>query len=132
MNKENLQLMSDHIKTIPQELFDMSGYRRSYDSYDYRKIECNSIGCVIGHCVQLDPEYKIIPRNKFNVIDFAKWSLNFTKIDGDEWGWCFGSSWSNVDNTPTGASKRIEYLINNGLPEDWEKQLEGESKLCYL
>jgi len=131
MNKSNLQLMADHIKTIPQEVFDMQDYRKN----NLLSIECGSIGCDIGHCIQLDPDSKNVPINKhFETIDFFKWSENFTELDGnsDEWNWCFDSRWKSTDNTPLGASKRIEYLINNGLPENLRNQMFGYMKLCYL
>jgi len=130
MNKSNLQLMADHIKNIPQEMFNMKNYRRKNNQ---EEINCNSVGCVIGHCVQLDPDPENIPRDGyFETIHFYDWSLTFTNIDNEnEWSWCFDSSWEKTDNTPTGASKRIEYLINHGLPDDWKKQMNGITKLSY-
>ena len=48
-----------------------------------------------------------------------------------EWDWCFSSRWADIDNTPTGAALRIEWLLNHGLPKDWRKQMVGEAPLCY-
>lgn len=125
MNKENLQKMADHIRTIPQDRFDMKRFR----DVDYAIVECKSVGCVIGHCVHLAPE--LITRGKFGSIDFSDWSSLFTDTNLDESDWCFSSGWVNTDNTPSGAADRIEWLINNGLPENWKDQIWGDAPLCY-
>ena len=126
MNKENLQRMADHIRTVPQEMFDMSVYRQG----DHNSIECGSVGCVIGHCIHLAPQ---LIRKSYGNVDFTSWSERYTEIDcsSDEWLFCFCGEWVNVDNTPEGAALRIEWLINNGLPGDWEDQMYGNTPLCY-
>lgn|SRR5574343_751787 len=126
MNKENLIKAANYIATVPQGMFDMDFFRiNNRDTH-----ECNSIGCVIGHCVILD-EWSNVPI--FNgAIDFLAWSLKFFDTNYNEWMWCFCDEWSEIDNTPIGASKRILWLVENGLPGNWRKQIEGESKLCYL
>lgn len=120
MNKENLQLMADHIKTIDPELFDMDIYRRG----DTEFAECNSIGCVIRHCAVL--EEGELPRLPNGGIDFSHWSYKFTGLHtmDVEWEWCFGSSWSQHDNSIEGAVNRIEYLVNNeSVPEGFDEDL---------
>jgi len=129
MNRENLQRMADYIKTVPQEKFAINMYRGAYKDNGH---ECNTLGCVIGHCTILDKNP--LPIMGFNQrIDFGLWSEGFTGIDvdEDEWKWCFDGDWDTIDNTPTGAAKRIEWLLNNGLPENWEQQMSGEKPLCY-
>jgi hypothetical protein len=126
MNKENLKLMVEHIRTIPQEMFDMSDYRNG----QAKTPECDSVGCVLGHCTVLDPSP--LPRKGFgSSIDFHAWSDGFTGLIGNEWGWCFSGGWIGTDNTPEGAALRIEWLLKNGLPKDWCEQLLGYSPLCY-
>jgi hypothetical protein len=129
MNRENLQRMADHIRTVPQDMFHMQYFRLSKEDTH----ECNSVGCGIGHCTILDP--KPLPRvDRCRNIDFKKWSERFTGIDYEDvkWMWCFAGSWFDIDNTPTGAADRIEWLLNHGLPEDWEEQLSGQAPLCYV
>jgi hypothetical protein len=125
MNRENLQRMADYIRTVPKEKFSMIFYRTK--GQDSR--ECNSIGCVIGHCTVLDP--RPLPIDPFGNIEFDEWSFDFTGVDSSEWGWCFHSDWSTRDNTPTGAADRIEWLLNHGLPKNWEEQMRGYEPLCY-
>lgn len=41
-----------------------------------------------------------------------------------EWPWLFCDEWSGVDNTPTGAAKRILSLLYNGLPAQFRATYE--------
>jgi hypothetical protein len=125
MNRENLKLMAAHIRTIPQEMFNMWWFRGG----QAKTPECDSVGCVIGHCTVLDPNPR--PRDGFGDIDFRGWSQGFTGLIGNEWEWCFSSPWQYTDNTPEGAALRIEWLLENGLPQEWCEQLLGDSPLCY-
>jgi hypothetical protein len=128
MNKENLQRMADYIRTVPQESFHMSVYRLGSKVYH----KCNSVGCVIGHCTVLD-DFDNIPTLWDDEINFPEWSENYTGLASgeSEWIWCFASLWNQTDNTPTGAADRIEWLLKNGLPEDWYEQLTGKNPLIY-
>lgn len=125
MNKENLQRMADHIRTIPQEMFGMSDYRTG----DRHTAECDSVGCVLGHCTVL--ETGELPRYLNRSIDFIAWEESFTGTTQEEWEWCFSDNWSETDNTPEGAALRIEWLIKNGLPEDWKQQMNVGMNLSY-
>jgi len=127
MNRKNLQLMADHIRKIPREVFDMELFRIGQDL----TIKCDSVGCAIGHCPVLDPNPDTIPRCGDGSIDYTTWSFNFTGLNVEQWSWCFSGGWTDVDNTPKGAALRIEWLLNHGLPEDSYEQMEGDSPLCY-
>lgn len=131
MNKENLQKMADHIRTVPQEMFDMDHWR---EDDDFESVSCNSVGCAVGHCVHLDTENKIPRDPAKGTIYFSSWASGYTGLVswGDEFTWCFDSEWRKSDNTQEGAALRIEYLINKGLPENWAGQLNGNAPLCYL
>lgn len=130
MNRHNLQRMADFLKTVPQEKFNMEYFRK--ENSDLGSKDCKSVGCAIGWCTVLDDEENI-PRDVDGDIIFDKWSEKFTGLDPEleEWDWCFSLIWSEVDNTPIGASKRIQWLLDHGLPENWEDQKEGEAPLCY-
>lgn len=131
MNRHNLQRMVEYLKTVREEGFCMAQYR-DLDS-NKSTPECDSVGCVIGWCTVLDEE-KNIPRDKYGDISFGQWSKSFTGLDIDspEWDWCFSSRWVRTDNTPCGAAKRIQWLLDNGLPENWRHQMWGDHPLCYL
>jgi len=124
MNKENLLKMANHIEKVEQAHFDMVCYRTNETK------NCNSVACVVGHCVDLVPE-ESLPREYNGNIAYGPWSVDFTGISGNAWNWCFGSYWAGIDNTPLGAAKRIRYLVENGLPENWEYQMVGKAPLIY-
>jgi hypothetical protein len=128
MNRENLQRMADFIRTVPQDKFSM----REYRSGDITLQECNSVGCVVGWCTLLDKKENI-PLYKDGNIDFEEWSIKFTGMGSfsNRWDWCFSMDWCYVDNTPEGAALRIEWLLNKGLPEDWDEQMRDRTSLCY-
>lgn len=121
--------MADHIETIPEEKFDVEIYREvnNHDTH-----ECESVGCTIGHCTVLD-KWENIPLTLYYDIDYNQWSKQFTGITKmSEWEYLFGCDWKDVDNTPTGAAKRIRNFVENGLPEDWDEQMHGTAPLSYI
>jgi hypothetical protein len=125
----NLKRMANYVKNIPQEVFGMRSWRKG-ENIDP---ECSSIGCVVGHCTILDKSKFGLPRYINNEINFQVWSERFTGLsyELEEWDWCFNSDWAHVDNTPLGAAKRIEWFLENGLPENWRLQMNGSIDLCY-
>ena len=121
MNRKNLNRMADYIETIPQDRFDMDNFRTG----EKVKHECDSVGCVIGHCTVLDKNP--LPMNYIGDINFSEWSFEFTGLypNSDEWDYLFASEWGAVDNTPKGATKRIRYFLLRGLPYNWYEQMKG-------
>lgn len=94
--------------------------------------ECGAVACALGH----GPAAGIpFPENAI-CDDYLLWGF-YSKykfglqLTSDAWDWCFSSRWEKVDNTPHGAGMRIIWLLTNGLPDDWIKQISGEVKLCY-
>jgi len=133
MNKVNLQKMADYIKTIPQQSFDMSIYREEYNYYDP---ECESVGCIIGHCTIIDKEN--VKANYVDdlsgEIDFHKWSEQFTglKSISPEWNFLFSMDWKDVDNSIKGAVQRLEYIISGCKVSEWSKTPLIESIKLYF
>ncbi len=120
--------MADYIRTVPQSQFDMSVFRQGAEVTH----ECQSVACVIGHCTILDKNPLPIDKD-VDLIDFEQWSISFTGLQtyDIQWSWCFHSEWCLIDNTPQGACDRIEWLLKQGLPEDWYEQMTGETPLIY-
>ena len=123
MNKENLLRMAEFIVTIPETNFDIRFWDK--DISDEERNECGSICCVVGHCVSLDTRTNLLEIygdkdiDGQTIFDHRQWSYDFTNLHGYEWDWCFSANWYSVDNTPIGASKRIKYLLKDGLPSHW-------------
>lgn len=126
-NKENLLRMADYIETVPQEKFTMSVYR---GEKDFKDASCDTIGCAVGHCTILAPH--LIKQTELG-IDFEAWVKEFTGVEwaSKEWRWLFSGIWVLIDNTPTGAAKRIRHFVEHGLPDDWEQIMNGEKPLPY-
>lgn len=131
---DNLLKMADYIENVPQDAFNMGFYRTGNE----HKHNCDSIGCIIGHCVILD-SFTNIPfyHDVFGIycIDFDLWSQQYTGIRSYSmsWRYLFSPEWSYrpTDNTPKGAAKRIRYYVKNGLPENWYLQITGREPLSY-
>ena len=128
MNRENLSRMADYIETVPQKKFDMGKFRTG----EGKGHECDSVGCVLGHCTVLDENP--LPTGRFGDIHLSAWSSDFTGLDSfsDEWRYLFLGIWTAADNTPTGTAKRIRHLLENGLPKNSYEQMKGRAPLPYL
>lgn len=129
MNETNLMKMANHIETIPQEDFNMRRFRKGGLS---KKIECNTVGCAVGHCTILDTEN--IKKNfmdEYCNVEFLYWSKVFTDLYDDQWEYLFSYAWVNIDNTPQGTANRIRYIVKHGFPKNIYEQLNGYDKLSY-
>lgn len=123
MNKENLKKLADYL--LSGELkakFDMRIYDDASIGYH---TTCGTIGCAAGHGPYAGCGLKIPYEAWYEYI------IRVFDIGFDELEWCFAAKWICVDNTPEGAAKRILYMIEKGVPYDWEKQMGGEVPLCY-
>jgi len=115
MNVYNLKRAYAHIRdNVPAEMLNMETYR----SGQREKPICDSVGCVIGHCVELD-DWENIPHSKREGfgIAFIDWSNKFFGISYTEklWVFLFGSGWTRtVGGTKEQILLRIKYGIDNG------------------
>lgn len=111
MNIHNLKRMYNHVLTVPEELLSMSSWRKDDLCIEP---ECNTVGCVIGHCIVLDTS--IIERTGRYKIDFLLWSERFTGLDyindGTMWAFLFSSMWGT--NTKKQILARIKEVIFEG------------------
>lgn len=129
IQRKNLKKLADYLEVLPQDYahFDMGYYFDSPDSYledpweiskkDYHT--CGTVACAIGHspllfkCGNID-SWDDLAREKFGI------SVSSWMYDDTEWDFLFSSSWSIVDNTAQGAGKRINWFLENGLPDEWD------------
>lgn len=129
MNRENLKKLADYLLSGNLKAdFDMSDY--SSERHHYRggsPTDCGTVGCAVGH----GPHSGIKKYKSESWAEYAERGFGLSLID-DEWHWCFADEWVFTDNTPEGAGKRINWLLEKGLPRDWKEQMNGKAKLCYL
>lgn len=134
MNIENLKRALEYIKTLKPEQFDMGSFRLW--GSDRGEPECNTIGCIVGHCTVLDAEN--VRKNYTNENDpfsckkilFTKWSEDFFDLPrkDDEgiyinnyiWDYLFSGKWSSSKKTNTLAHAiyRFERIIDDGYQPD--------------
>lgn len=122
----NLRTLAEGLKDIShiKAEFDMGDYAE--DSYSLDEIDCGSVGCAVG----FGPYFGIPKRRGESWREYS--AENF--IDDtlyNEDAWCFSALWKYVDNTPIGASKRIEWFLEKGVPDDYCDQIDSLAPLCY-
>lgn len=119
---DNLEKMASHIEKLDPNMFNMEDWRDNIITDDFTT-ECNTVGCVIGHCVSLDDEdisefvYTKEHATAENLrFSYASWSERFTGLSpyGDCWKYCFSHTWAKTEPTPKEASKRIREVIEYG------------------
>jgi hypothetical protein len=93
---------------------------------DINDYHCGTVACVAGS----------FPQFGIQIEDFdTDWDDYLERVTGlhleGQNFWIFHHKWAALDNTPRGAGKRILWLLEHGVPEDWEDQMLGESLLCY-
>lgn len=128
---DNLLKMADYIENVPEHKFSMIQYR----SQSKDKHNCETVGCILGHCTILDDFNNIPLSGLYGTIDFESWCFIFTGISVvrhiNMWQYLFSAEWAKTDNTPKGSAKRIIYFVKNGLPENWVAQMTGKEPLSY-
>lgn len=129
MNRENLKIAADNLRQPLKTGFSMEVFDETGVTGDSEKIVCGSVGCAIGHTAFVIPKYK-----NETWLDYSLRVTGLTDNDyegNSAWDWCFSEEWRYVDNTPQGAADRIDWLLEYGLPLNWQEQLFGEAPLCY-
>lgn len=114
INYENLKKAKELLKTIPEDRFDMKHYtNKNSNTVSQVQNTCNSVCCVIGHCVVLD-DYDNLIKYEDDIFNYHLWGKSFFGIKkGYLWDFLFSGNWFNTDNTVKGAIKRIDYVLNN-------------------
>lgn len=129
MNRENLKILADYLLSGKLLVEFHMGMFSEYALGDTQKAmpTCGSIGCAVGHS-----PYAGLPEKAFREswIDYSYRVFDMSAFEA-EWAWCFDSPWADVDNTPEGAGKRILYLLDEGLPDNWYEQRQGFAPLSY-
>lgn len=125
MNKQqfdNCVTLAKYLLSLPEdyEHFDMDNFyikpeKLSDNIYtcvspvDAGKPACGAVACALGH----GPAAGIIPEEDICWIKYC--AKYFGMIFGEViYLWCFDTDWTEVDNTPQGAGKRIAFMLEKG------------------
>lgn len=123
----NLRKLAAYLLTLPADYpdFEMSDF--TGDGSAPQRVTCGTAACAVGHG----------PAAGFKAKRGEDWGpyserLFISQSFSEAWQWCFSGLWSRADNTVHGASARISWLLDNGLPKDADEQRWGEKPICYL
>lgn len=128
MNKENLKTLSSGLRLVKEKDFTMRDLRMTREGkrvFYMSRSKCGSVGCALGWAPTiptLEPvheDFRQIPHSSRGELSFTKYSKRIFDLSDAEWDWCFSCGWTYYDDTPTGAADRIDYLLDNGVPEDF-------------
>lgn len=130
MNTQNLTTLANFLDKLDPEKFDMVDFARDEHGEQHMnpKIhECTTVGCAVGW----GPAAGIhVSKDDFDYFDYAKrvFGLSFGE---PAFEWCFDGGWAWIDNTPTGAAKRIRHLVRSGVPDDAADQRLGMARYMF-
>jgi hypothetical protein len=108
--RANLAKLAAYLRGPLKARFDMSFLYWGHD-------ECGSVGCAVGH----GPLAGIERREREQWVKYACRAFRADGADFMVWHWCFDGFWWTFDNTPDGAADRIDYMLANGIPDDFEE-----------
>ena len=127
MNRENLEKLATYLESDDLKAeFSM----RTYTSYvnsligEASRIKCGTIGCAIGH----GPHARI-PKKPYE--GWEAYSYRVFEVSWLEWDFLFSAKWAGVDNTPQGAAKRINWLLEGLSIFNYMKQHVPEDSDIY-
>ena len=128
INEHNLRRLAVYLRALPEgyEHFDMKRYRSDYEAASAKPLGCGTVACAVGHAPFALPDCPILPG-----MTWGGYSSAYLTDERDAWRWCFNYWWVDTDNTAKGAADRIDWLLNRGLPKDWNEQMWGHAPLCY-
>lgn len=132
MNKENLAKLKDKLLTVSSEEFDMGQFRRGREKKEeMNNPPCGTVACALGWAPTI-PGLEMSDNEAKN----SGWHSYCERVFGieahghspEQWDFLFDGNWADFDNTPLGAAKRIQYLLNGGednIPYNIECLLDG-------
>lgn len=117
----NLKKLARYLDELPTGYngFDMWNYSTFTEYPHVLTHECGSVGCAVGHgpLAGIDA-IKGEDWNEYCLRVFGLAVQYDTKVENDPWVWCFDRGWKHVDNTHSGAARRITYMLEKGVPSN--------------
>lgn len=143
LHRKNLALLRDHLRTVPQERFNMRQFAQTPDDElgpnDLKVVTdsavpdyaCGAVCCAVGR----GPAAGIEPLDKesWSEYCFRVFGVGFQGYRSREFAflWLFDMEWALSDNSPTGAAERIDWYLARGVPDDYDAQVYRRAPLCY-
>ncbi len=134
INKENLLLLADELENVVEgkKDFDMSLLFGGDINSRIPSHICGSVACALGYGIMVVPPIE----DDYTSNSYLKLQFDYTKFSerafglkflSKEWDWCFSSYWHVRDNTALGASLRIRYFVEHGVPRDFDAEYISKS-----
>lgn len=133
INRKNLQKLATFLAygELPKEVkFNMARFCMKdgaiLDDEEITRPFCGTSACAVGFA----PFAGIRKFKKESFFDFSCRAFIDNEERDEEWEWCFDAMWRLVDNTPKGAAKRIQYLLDKGIGR-WNGDYDEDAKKLY-
>jgi len=142
--KANLLKLATYLRKLDHEKFDMDKFYQYYDDQQEELVplnpeqleyhdgphHCGSVACAVGcgpaagiPVVESDKDsWETYSGRVFIQSDVESNPPN-QFLATRTWAFLFAGSWARLDNTPTGAAERIEFVLENGLKDVWDESL---------
>lgn len=137
--QQNLQDLADYLKAYaakrsseevnePTAAFGMGRFFN--DELDKTAHQCGTSACAVGHYAIMREfectEVSVIDKNLCE-LSWHKFSEEHIGVASHNeqapiWDWLFSGRWQVYDDTPLGAAARIEYFLENGVPDEFTRQ----------
>ena len=104
------------------------GHRLEPTPFEAQEPECGAVACAVGHA----PHAGIKPRKTEDWIEYCLrvFGCRLNHKNSELFLWLFDCDWTNTDNTPKGAAKRIIYFLKHGIPDTADNQRFGTHPRC--
>ena len=138
MNKENLAKLRDKLITVGEQAFSMRSYRNyenapavkeNPDYYsgveDVNDPPCGTVACALGWAPSCGGDMKMTEEESNTTYweGYSKRAFDIL-ILSRLWDFLFSGAWTSVDDTPVGAARRIQYVLDGGeLPKSFNKEV---------
>lgn len=121
--RANLRTLAEFLPSVDPDRFDMAFYRSNGAARVPAVPECGTVACAAG--------WGPVALGHTDTIEWIGDWVREHLAEGKPWWWCFSQEWTGVDNTPTGAAKRILHFLDHGLPDDWAEQMHGGAPYMF-
>jgi hypothetical protein len=118
--KDNLRALSAGLKSLVDK-FDMSNFVVAGElGVPHQSIQtlihnCGAAACAVGY----GPTFGIRAYHNETWDVYAE-RVFVDDVEDSDFNWMFAGEWSEYDNTPQGAAKRIDYFLAYGIPDHFD------------
>ena len=116
VNIENLKLMRNRLKRLPNYRFDISLFVKDGSPDPSPTNGCNTVGCILGWATTIQ-KLAPLPHEE----DYCNYSSRITGITdwaSPMWDYIFAAEWSHYEPTRKEAIARLDKVINGFVPTE--------------